>query len=156
MEKFGKSQSIKRFEDTRLLTGHGRYVDDIAPEGALHAYFLRSPVAHADITTLDVAEARALDGVHLVLTAADLEDAGLTASLPFSVMTNRDGSKGAAPHRPILARDRVRFVGEAVAIIVADRGWCAQFARVSLRELVICLSATIRLNTRTTAPRCCS
>ncbi|OWU71290.1 xanthine dehydrogenase [Roseovarius sp. 22II1-1F6A] len=118
--QFGTSQSIKRIEDLRLLTGHGRYVDDIAPEGALHAYFLRSPVAHAQITTLDVAEARALDGVHLVLTAADLEAAGLTASLPFSVMTNRDGSKGAAPHRPILARDRVRFVGEAVAIIVAD------------------------------------
>ena len=53
MDKFGKSQPVKRVEDIRFLTGAGRYVDDIAPEGALHAYFLRSQVAHAEIIGLD-------------------------------------------------------------------------------------------------------
>jgi len=54
MEKFGRSQSVKRVEDIRFLTGEGRYVDDIAPADALHAYFLRSYAAHADISALDV------------------------------------------------------------------------------------------------------
>ena len=58
MEKFGKSQSTTRVEDLRLLTGYGRYVDDIAPENALHLFVLRSSVAHATITALDLTAAR--------------------------------------------------------------------------------------------------
>ena len=81
MEKFGKSQSVTRVEDVRFLTGAGRYVDDIAPEGALFAHVFRAPVAHAAITTLDVEEARAIDGVRAVLTAADLTAAGITGSM---------------------------------------------------------------------------
>jgi carbon-monoxide dehydrogenase large subunit len=65
MEKFGKSQPVKRFEDTRFLTGHGRYVDDIAPEGALAPTSSARPWRMREITTLDVNEAReAPDGVH--------------------------------------------------------------------------------------------
>ncbi|MEW9919385.1 xanthine dehydrogenase family protein molybdopterin-binding subunit [Marimonas sp. MJW-29] len=120
MEKFGKSQSVKRTEDVRFLTGEGRYVDDIAPEGALHAYFLRSPVAHGEIAELDVSDAAEADGVHLVLTCADLEAAGMNIGLAGMVVDNRDGSKGAAPMRPMLAKDRVRYVGEPVAMIVAE------------------------------------
>ncbi len=120
MEKFGKSQSVKRVEDLRFLTGHGRYVDDIAPENALHAYFLRSSVAHGEITTLDVADARDMPGVHLVVTADDLVAAGMQIGMAGVTVKNRDGSKGAAPVRPILAQGRVRHVGEAVAMIVAD------------------------------------
>jgi len=120
VEKFGKSQSVKRVEDVRFLTGHGRYVDDIAPTGALRGYVLRSTVAHGDIAQLDVAQAKAADGVHLVLTLADLEAAGLDVAMDATVVTNRDGTKGAAPERPLLARGRVRFVGEPVAFIVAD------------------------------------
>jgi len=120
MDKFGKSQSVNRKEDVRLLTGAGRYVDDIAPADALVAHVFRSPVAHARITGLDLSEARAADGVHLVLTAADAEEMGLKLGMPFSRVTNHDGSLGAAPERPFLARDRVRFVGEPVALIVAD------------------------------------
>ena len=120
MTKFGTGQSIKRLEDVRFLTGHGRYVDDIAPPGALFANVFRSPVAHGDIVVLDVAAARAAPGVHLVLTAQDLEDAGLDTAMKGEVVKNRDGSAGAAPQRPMLARGRVRFVGEAVAMIVAD------------------------------------
>ena len=120
MEKFGKSQPVKRVEDTRFLTGQGRYVDDIAPEGALFAYFLRSPVAHAEITTLDVSAAREAEGVRLVLTHEDLEAAGIDIGLPGMQMPNRDGSKGAAPQRPALAKGRLRHVGEPVACIVAE------------------------------------
>ncbi len=120
MDKFGKSQPVKRVEDTRFLTGRGQYVDDIAPEGALHAYFLRSPVAHADVTELDVEDAREADGVACVLTQADLVAAGLDATLPGTLVDNRDGSKGAKPERPLLANGRVRYVGEPVAVIVAE------------------------------------
>ncbi|WP_411892673.1 xanthine dehydrogenase family protein molybdopterin-binding subunit [Yoonia sp. SDW83-1] len=120
MEKFGKSQSVKRVEDVRLLTGHGRYVDDIAPSDALHAYFLRASVAHGEITGLDLEDAREMPGVHLIVTVADLEAAGVDIALAGSTVKNRDGSRGAAPLRPMLARDRVRHVGEAVAMIVAD------------------------------------
>ncbi|WP_208347224.1 xanthine dehydrogenase family protein molybdopterin-binding subunit [Pseudaestuariivita rosea] len=120
MEKFGKSQAVRRVEDVRFLTGEGRYVDDIAPDGALHAYVFRSPVAHAVITGLNTDDAKAADGVHLVLTAADLQDAGLTMDIKASLIRNRDGSKGAGPKRPLLATDRVRFVGEPVAVVVAD------------------------------------
>jgi aerobic carbon-monoxide dehydrogenase large subunit len=118
--KFGQSQPAHRIEDHRFLTGQGRYVDDIAPKNALRAWFLRSDRAHADLTTLDVSAARAAPGVHLILTAQDLRAAGVDPLMRFSRVTNRDGSKGAAPARPVLAEGRVRFVGEAIALIVAD------------------------------------
>ena len=120
MEKFGKSQPVKRVEDVRFLTGQGRYVDDTAPEGALHAYFFRSPVAHGEIAELDLEDARGADGVHLVVTCADLEAAGVDVAIHAAITTNRDGTSGAAPVRTMLAKDRVRHVGEAVVMIVAD------------------------------------
>ena len=120
MEKFGKSQSVTRVEDVRFLTGHGRYVDDIGPEGALHCYFLRATVAHGDITTLNVDAAREMPGVHLVVTADDLVAAGVELGLAGSTVKNRDGSRSAAPLRPLLAKERVRHVGEAIAMVVAD------------------------------------
>ena len=120
MEKFGKSQPVKRGEDVRFLTGHGHYIDDIAPEGALFAHVLRSPVAHAELTGLDVADAREADGVHLVLTAADLTAAGITRGMRGVCLKNRDGSDAAGPRRPLLAEGRVRYVGEPLALIVAE------------------------------------
>ncbi|MFQ6549526.1 xanthine dehydrogenase family protein molybdopterin-binding subunit [Aestuariibius sp. 2305UL40-4] len=120
MEKFGKSQAIRRVEDLRFLTGQGGYVDDIAPEGALFAYVLRSSEAHGTIASIDAEEARGMPGVHLVLTAADLAGHGVTRGIGTSPVKNIDGSKGATPKRPLLAEDRVRFVGEAVAFVVAD------------------------------------
>jgi len=120
MSKFGSSQSVTRFEDTRFLTGKGAYVDDITPAGALHGYVLRSTVAHGTITHLDVAEARAAPGIHAVLTAADLAEAGLANALRFSTVKNRDGSVGNRAPRTILAEGRVRFVGDPLAFIVAD------------------------------------
>ena len=120
MDKFGKSQPVKRVEDLRFLTGEGRYVDDIAPEDALHAYFLRSPIAHGAIEALDVSDAADAEGVAAVVTIADLEADGVDITQTGSLVTQRDGSKGADPMRPLLAKDRVRYVGEPVALILAE------------------------------------
>ncbi|MDD9740585.1 xanthine dehydrogenase family protein molybdopterin-binding subunit [Marinovum sp. SP66] len=120
MEKFGKSQPVTRVEDVRFLTGEGRYVDDIAPADALHGVVFRSPVAHASITELNVDDAREAPGVQMVLTLADLEAAGVRPGLDATLVKTIDGSKGAAPERPVLARDRVRFVGEPVAMVFAE------------------------------------
>ena len=120
MDKFGKSQSVKRTEDVRFLTGEGRYVDDITPSGAVHGYFFRSPIAHGVISELDVADAAEAEGVHLILTCADLEAAGIDISMAGAVLKNRDGTRAADPLRPILAKGKVRYVGEPVALIVAD------------------------------------
>ena len=120
MEKFGKSQPVKRVEDVRFLTGHGNYLEDCAPDGALRAWVLRSPVAHGEITALDVAEARAAEGVHMVVTLQDLQAAGLITTMDATVVKNRDKSDGAAPERHMLANGRVRFVGEPIAVVIAD------------------------------------
>ncbi len=120
MEKFGASQAHRRFEDIRFLTGAGQYVEDTAPDGALYGFVFRSPVAHARITALDVSAARDVDGVALVLTAQDLLEAGVKLDLQGVLVKNRDGSDGAAPTRPLLAHGKLRFVGEAVAMIFAS------------------------------------
>lgn len=115
-------QSVPRREDPRLLTGHGRYVDDIRVPGLLHAAFLRSEVARGRITRLDVAAARALAGVVAVLTAADLEPL-VAGSMQPTILLESPG----APLRP-LARDDVRFVGDPVALVVAESRYVAEDA----------------------------
>ncbi|SEQ46352.1 carbon-monoxide dehydrogenase large subunit [Loktanella sp. DSM 29012] len=120
MEKFGKSQSVKRVEDLRFLTGEGRYVDDIAPADALRAAFVRAQVAHGTITGIDVSDALAMPGVAGVITGADMQAAGVVMDMAGVQVKNRDGSKGAHTSRPILALDRVRHVGEPIAIVLAD------------------------------------
>lgn len=120
MEKFGKAQGSGRIEDRRFLTGAGRYVDDIAPKGALQALFLRSPVASGRILSLDLAEAEALPGVHLILTAERLEAAGVILGMDGTTVTDEAGREGANPERPVLARTHLRHVGEPVAMVVAD------------------------------------
>ncbi len=119
MSKFGTSQPVRRVEDSRFLTGHGRYVDDLAPKDAARAAFLRTPVAHARIASIDVSEARQAPGVRLVLTGADLETE-IVNDVDAAQLKNRDGTMSARPQRPVLAADRVRYVGEAVALVVAD------------------------------------
>ena len=117
--KFGLAQPLKRREDVRFLTGAGRYVADLVPQGALWAAFLRSDHAHGQIVALDVTEARAMPGVHMVLRADDLVAAGVTLGMKGERIDGV-GGPGAGPERPVLARDRVRFVGEALAMVVAD------------------------------------
>jgi carbon-monoxide dehydrogenase large subunit len=120
MSAFGKSQTVKRFEDVRFLTGQGRYIDDTAPADALHAVFVRSPHAHADIVAIDTAAARAMPGVAAVLTSADLKAAKLRLDMGYERIKQPDGRRGTAPKRPTLAIGRVRFVGEPVVAVVAD------------------------------------
>jgi len=119
MEKFGKSQPVKRFEDRRFLTGQGRYVDDLAPESALYAFFLRSTYGHGEIKGIYADDARDMPGVELIVTVADLEADGVNLKMSGSLVTQSDGSKGADPLRPLLAKDRVRYVGEPIAMIIA-------------------------------------
>lgn len=119
MSKFGSSQSVTRFEDTRFLTGAGGYVDDIAPKDALFAYVFRSPMAHGVITELDVSDALTAEGIYAVITAADLKAEGIANAMRFYRTDNRDGTKGNAAPRPMLAEGHVRFVGEPVAFVVA-------------------------------------
>jgi carbon-monoxide dehydrogenase large subunit len=113
--RFGISQGLARKEDDALIRGHGRYVADIAPPGVLHAVVLRSPHAHAHFRITDTAAARALRGVHLVLTASDVASLG---GLPCVAIP--EGVSVDAPPYPILAHDEVRHVGDAIAFIVAD------------------------------------
>jgi carbon-monoxide dehydrogenase large subunit len=113
-----QSRSITRREDHRLLTGGGNYASDGQRNGMLHAVLVRSPHAHARIDRIDASAARGLPGVTAVYTNADLTDVKPTpGGLGF---TRPDGSPSAKTDRELLARDRVRFVGEAVVLVVAE------------------------------------
>ena len=116
--KFGFGQPVRRVEDQRLTTGTGRYTDDIAAEGALHAFVLRSPYAHARFTIGDTEAARKLKGVKLILTGKDVAGYG---DLPCKghIETVSGGMSQSLPV-PVLPADTVRHVGEAVAFIVAE------------------------------------
>jgi carbon-monoxide dehydrogenase large subunit len=111
--KFGVGQSVLRKEDDALIRGKGRYTDDFAPQAALHALVLRSPHAHAKFT-IDASRARGLPGVALILTAEDVGDLG---DLPC--LFNLEVNPFTGPPYPILPKDEVRHVGDAVAFVVA-------------------------------------
>jgi len=113
--KFGFGQAVTRKEDNALLRGQGRYVADVAPAATLHAVVLRSPHAHASFRIVDLDRARALPGVRLVLTGADTARLG-----PLPTPGVLEGVDIPVPFYPILARDLVRHVGDAVAFVVAD------------------------------------
>ncbi len=120
MEKYGIGQAVRRKEDVRFLTGSGRYIDDITLENMAHAIVLRSPHAHARITRIDTAAAVAAPGVLAVYTGQDWKSSGL-GDLPTRTRAkHKDGSPVIAPPRPALVEDRVRFVGDAVAFVVAE------------------------------------
>jgi carbon-monoxide dehydrogenase large subunit len=112
--KFGVGQSVLRKEDDALIRGKGRYTDDYTPQSAMRALMLRSPHAHARYT-IDASRARTLPGVALILTAEDVKDLG---NLPCLFNLEVDPFTG--PPYPILARDEVRHVGDAIAFVVAD------------------------------------
>lgn len=126
--KFGIGQAVTRIEDDRLLTGRGRYVDDLRFDGALHVAFVRSPHAHARIAQVDAADAKAAEGVVAVLTGADLVAEGVA---PFPANPALRGAKGQPPTTPPyfpLATDAVRFVGQPVAAVVAESRAAAERA----------------------------
>ena len=109
-----------RREDRRLLTGQGRYTNDWSMEGQVYAYFRRSDRAHAIITAIDKTAAERSAGVLAVFIGSDLKGARFGNLTPLSPPPSRNGQKIQVPVRPMLARDRVRFVGEEIALVIAD------------------------------------
>ncbi len=111
-------QSVKRREDYRFLTGAGQYTDDISLPGQTYAYFLRSPYAHATIASIDTSAAAASEGVVGIVTAADLAGVG---GLPCGwLIHSADGTPMKEPKHPLLAEGKVRYVGDQVAMVVAE------------------------------------
>ncbi|MDB5371382.1 MAG: coxL [Belnapia sp.] len=114
----GIGASVRRKEDLRFLSGRGQYTDDINRPGQAYASILRSPHAHATIRGIDIAAAQAMPGVVAVFTGADMPDLG---GIPCGwQIHNKDGSPMAEPMHPVLAVGKARFVGDAVAVVVAE------------------------------------
>ena len=114
----GIGASVRRKEDLRFLSGRGQYTDDINRPNQTYAYILRSPHAHARITGIDFAAAKAMPGVVAIFTGADMPDLG---GIPCGwQIHNKDGSPMAEPMHPVLAVGKVRFVGDAVAVVIAE------------------------------------
>src|SRR3954471_15672678 len=118
-------QRVRRDEDFRLLTGRGRYVEDVPAIGANgqppgRGYVVSSPHAHARIVSIDAEPARAAPGVFAVLTGADLERRGLGTLRPLIPRRKKNGAPSHVCPQPLLARERVRYVGQPVAFIVAE------------------------------------
>ncbi|MEI6800727.1 MAG: hypothetical protein WCO04_16150 [Pseudomonadota bacterium] len=103
-----------------MLKGQGLFTDDADVQGVQHIWFVRSVYPHAVLKSVDVAAARAMPGVSLVVTGADLAQAGIKALPKPAGFKRADGSPAASPPRYLMAHERVRFVGEVVAVVVAD------------------------------------
>jgi aerobic carbon-monoxide dehydrogenase large subunit len=119
-QRFGSGSSVPRTEDPALLTGRGRFVDDVSLPGQAHLLFLRSPHAHARIRSIDASAAAALPGVAAVLTGRDLVEAGVKPLAVRTALRRGDGAPAATPARRALAYERVRYAGEAVAAVIAE------------------------------------
>jgi len=124
MAKYGVGQPVRRNEDPRLLTGRGKFNDDLPREGEAVGYVLRSPHAHADIRSIDTARASGMPGVLGVLTGQDLADDGIGA-FPgpppfFASLTKPDGSPLIYPPQYALTSDRARYVGDPIAFVIAE------------------------------------
>jgi len=118
--KFGMGQSVRRTEDVRLVTGHGNYTDDVDLPGQSFAVFARSPHAHAKLLSIDASTAREAPGVIAVLTFDDIEAMGAGRLTCMAPLKSKDGSMFKASEQPFLATGKVRFVGEAVAMVIAE------------------------------------
>src|SRR5579872_7235223 len=118
VEKFAIGQSLPRSEDPLVLRGEGRYTDDVSLPGQAYAVMVRSRNAHGNIRAIHLDAARSMPGVLGVYTAADLQAYGpLKCIIPFK---NRDGSPMKKPWRGALAKDKVRYVGDPVACVIAE------------------------------------
>ncbi len=120
MSTTGIGASVRRKEDHRFITGAGRYTDDINRPDQAYAYFVRSPHAHATITKIDASKASKMPGVLAVLTGDDLAADKVGGLICGWMIHNKDGSPMRAGGHPALAQGKVRYVGDHVAVIVAD------------------------------------
>src|ERR671930_2415685 len=118
--KFGIGQPVPRQEDPTLLKGQGRYSDDVQLPNTAHAVMVRSQVAHGLLKGIDIEEAKKMPGVLGIWTGADLNAAGYGPLKTLIPVPNRDGTPMKTPTRPSLATDKVRFVGDPVAFVVAE------------------------------------
>lgn len=125
MTKFGGKG---RLEDARMLQGRGRYVSDWNLPGQAYGHFLRADRAHARIVSIDTAAARAMPGVVAVYTGEDIAAAGLKGMPAAAPMKGRGGTEQLKPDHPVLAQDRIRYVGEPLAMVVAESAALAQDA----------------------------
>jgi len=120
MSETGIGASVKRVEDQRFLTGKGNYTEDINRPGQTYAHIVRSPHAHARITSIDTSAAESAPGVVAVFTGKDVAEAGI-GGLPCGwLITSKDGNPMQEPPHPILVADKVRHVGDQVALVVAE------------------------------------
>ncbi len=117
--RFGSGQAVHRIEDGALLAGLGQFTDDVVVDGQCHVVFLRSPHAHARIVSVDVPAAQGLPGVVAVYTGAELAAAGVQPIPGGASFKRADGKPAVSPPRRALAYEAVRYVGEAVAAVVA-------------------------------------
>ena len=120
MQKFGIGQPATRFEDNRLLSGKGQYVEDIELDNQTFAAFVRSPHAHAKIVSIDTSDAESMPGVLGIFSVEDLKAEGIGNIPCLAPANNKDGSPCIMPPRPALAEGKVRHVGDAIAIVVAE------------------------------------
>ncbi len=139
MGQYGIGQPVRRKEDVRLLTGKGQYTDDINIDGQAWAAFVRSSHANAKINGIDATDALALPGVVAVYTGFDLDAAGIGTLPSEADYKNRDGSSMHKPERKIMPTEQTRFVGEVLAIVVAETG-----ALAGAKPPISCRSISIR------------
>ena len=118
--KFGIGQPVRRVEDSRFVTGQGKYTDDLRFDRQTFAVFVRSPHAHARINGVDVSEAKAMPGVVGIVTAADVTAAGAKNMPCMAPVPNRDGTPAIMTPKPLLADSKVTFIGEAIAMVIAE------------------------------------
>jgi len=118
--KFGIGQSVRRTEDIRFITGQGQYTDDLRFPDEAHAAFARSPYSHARIASIDVSAAESAPGVIAVLTHEDVEAFGAGPMPCMAPLKSRDGTDVKPSPKCLLAKGKVTFAGEAVAMIVAE------------------------------------
>jgi carbon-monoxide dehydrogenase large subunit len=128
LDKFGVGQPVPRTEDPRLVRGQGRYSDDVCLPGQAYAVIVRSSHAHGVLKRIDAAAALAMPGVLAVYTGAGLQAAGYGSLKCVPPLKNRDGSPMKKPPRPALAVDKVRFVGDPVACVIAETPFQAKEA----------------------------
>jgi carbon-monoxide dehydrogenase large subunit len=145
LEQYGVGQPIRRKEDQRFLTGAGKYIDDVSMPGMTHLFILRSPYAHAHIDSVDTQAAAAAPGVLAVLTGADWVADGLGGIPTRTAAKNSDDSPVPTPERQGLVATHARFVGDAVAAVIAESAQAARDAAelidVDYRPLAAVVSA---------------
>ena len=141
--RFGSDRDARRSEDEPLVTGRGRFTDDVNVPGQAHAAFVRAQIAHGAVRGVDAAAAMKMPGVLAVFTGADLAADGLGSIPPAVLLPGRDGRPMVAAAMPPLARDRVRYVGEPIAIVVAETAAQARDAADAVRVDVAALPAAV-------------